>query len=106
VRPGKCHRTTKEWRQRHADAGGRFDEQLGLHSDDLAGLEPESLVWTAHAQSRTRPGADGDGCGASRPFKNSDCRYSRSPKCTIHARTAYALRPVTPFRALIRCFEA
>ena len=33
--------STQEWSQRHAHAGGRFAEQLGLHGDDLLGLEPK-----------------------------------------------------------------
>ena len=60
MRPGKRDRTVKEWRQRrNADAGQRSVEQLGLHGDDWAGLEPESLVWIAGAQSGTRPRGTG-----------------------------------------------
>jgi hypothetical protein len=61
---GERHRAAQKWSQRHAHARGRFAEQLGLHGNDLPGLESEGVVWAASTQWSTRSGADQDGVPA------------------------------------------
>ena len=57
-------RAAQKWSQRHAHAGGRFAEQLGLYGDDLLGLESEGVVRLALARCSTRSGVDQDGVSA------------------------------------------
>ena len=52
---GRCNQENvieqlKKRSQRHAHAGGRFAQQLGLHGNDLPGLESEGVVRLALAQ--------------------------------------------------------
>jgi hypothetical protein len=61
---GKCRRAAEKRGQRDAHAGPRSPEQLGLHGHERVGLEPQSLVWAAVAQSRTGAGAGAHGVPA------------------------------------------
>ena len=54
LQSGERDRAAQKRSQRHAHAGGRFAEQLGLHGDDLLGLESEGVVRLALAQWSTR----------------------------------------------------
>ena len=49
LQSGKRDRAAQKRSQRHAHAGGRFVQQLGLHGDDLLGLESEGVVRLALA---------------------------------------------------------
>ena len=49
LQSGKRDRAAQKRSQRHAHAGGRFAQQLGLHGNDLLGLESESVVRLALA---------------------------------------------------------
>src|SRR6476619_3553471 len=61
LQSGERDRATQKRSQRHAHAGGRLAQQLGLHGNDLPGLESEGVVRLALAQFSTSSGVDQDG---------------------------------------------
>ena len=64
LQSGERDRAAQKRSQRHAHAGGRFAQQLGLHGNDFLGLESEGVVRLAPAQWPTRSGFDQDGVPA------------------------------------------
>jgi Transposase DDE domain group 1 len=86
---GRCHQenvtpAAQKWGQRHAHAGGRFAEQLGLYGDDLPGLESEGVVRAAPARWSTRSGADQDGVPALFARHRFIARPDRAHRPTCH----------------------
>ena len=84
LQSGERDRAAQKRSQRHAHAGGRFAEQLGLHGDDLLGLESEGVVRLALAQWSTRSGVDQDGVPALFTRNRFVARADRAHRQTRH----------------------
>ena len=81
---GERHRTAQKWGQRHAHAGGRFAQQLGLHGDGSLSLESEGVVRAAPTQCSTRSRVDQDGVPALFTRHRFVARPDRAHRPTCH----------------------